>query len=211
MVLPGGKKVLPRLIEDLVRLDHSRFHLPRTPSGDHIFHVATGGTHREITLKYVPLSQQFNPDRRDKLRLEHVLGLVNMHAYQWDCYLGNGNHDQANLFIGLSTDTIYDLVAITGLPLEKIPEELHNRGLSTYVGNPILSRLDPLCHIANPWNQLPLKFRLPVSYKAFKAKRKTIGLDSPKAGELEAWAKESAAVQRGIVGPDALAHLAMPS
>ncbi|MCT8164091.1 MULTISPECIES: hypothetical protein [Pseudomonas] len=182
-------KNLPALLDDLLLANHARFRLPRTESGQPTRGVA-GPAMRYISYIYEARARQHAPDPRDQLRLEHVIGVTNRAAVQWDCYLQPGQHVPANLFITLSTETIYDIVALTGLELSQIPPELHTRGLSIYTGNHILSRLDPLSGIDNPWDRLRLRFRVPVSFKAFKAYRAERGLTTPAIAALEEWARE---------------------
>lgn len=187
------KKNLPKILEDLLSLNHTAFHLPRREDGNPVF----GGTRtntRSVGIYYEPYSKQHTPDPRDKLRLEHLLALANKRDYQWDCYLQPGEHVQANTFVTVSTETIHDIMVLTGLPLSDIPPELHSRGLNIYTGNHTLSRLDPLSRISNPWDGLALRFRLPLNYQAFKAYRRERGMDTPNATALEEWAKESAKV-----------------
>ncbi|MBM5458752.1 hypothetical protein H8F21_14385 [Pseudomonas sp. P66] len=182
-------KNLPALVHDLLLANHARFRLPRTESGQPMMGV-NGTNRRSIVFTYEALSRQSGPDRRDQLRLEHLIGVTNQAAAQWDCYLQPGQHVPANLFIALSTETIHDIMVLTGLPLSDIPPELHTRGLNIYSGNHILERLDPLSRIANPWESMRLRFRLPVSFKAFKAYRSKHGLKTPTIGLLESWARE---------------------
>lgn len=182
-------KNLPAILDDLLLANHARFRLPRTAEGRPMQGVQ-GSNGRNISYIYEPRSKQYGPDPRDKLLLEDVIGVTNKRAIQWDCYLQPGQHVQANLFITLSTDCIHDLVAITGLPLDEIPPELHSRGLNIYTGNHNLERLDPLSRIRNPWDKLTLRFRLPVSFKAFKAYRAERGHKTPATGELYDWGIE---------------------
>nr|WP_011923030.1 hypothetical protein [Pseudomonas fluorescens]CAM96254.1 hypothetical protein pQBR0222 [Pseudomonas fluorescens SBW25] len=182
-------KNLPAILDDLLLANHARFRLPRTESGRPMMGV-NGTNMRHIGYIYEPPSKQHAPDRRDKVRLEHFIGVTNRAAFQWDCYLQPGEHVQANLFITVSTDTIHDIKVLTGLSLADIPAELHSRGLDIYTGNHILTRLDPLSRIRNPWAGLTLRFRLPVSFKAFKAYRAAHGLTTPTTGALEQWGLE---------------------
>ena len=64
------------------------------------------------------------------------------------------------------------------------------------MGNSILDRIDPLADIQNPWNRLELRYRVPVSLKAFKAVRRSRGLHIPKATEIEAYARQQAEEDR---------------
>jgi hypothetical protein len=182
-------KNLPAILGDLLLANHARFRLPRTESGRPMMGV-NGTNMRHIGYIYEPPNKQHAPDRRDKVRLEHFIGVTNRAAFQWDCYLHPGEHLQANLFITVSTDTIHDIITLTGLTLREIPAELHSRGLDIYTGNHNLSRLDPLSRIRNPWSELALRFRLPVSFKAFKAYRAAQGLTTPTTGALEQWGLE---------------------
>lgn len=179
-------KHLPAMLDDLLLANHARFRLPRTESGRPMMGV-NGTNVRHIGYIYEPPSKQYAPDRRDKVRLEHFIGVTNREAFQWDCYLQPGKHVQANLFITMSAETIYDIKTLTGLDLADIPPELHSRGLDIYTGNHILSRLDPLSRVRNPWAGLTLRFRLPVNFKAFKAYRAAQGLKTPAIGALEQW------------------------
>lgn len=118
---------------------------------------------------------------------------LNLIDYQSVCYrCAADRSEQAQLFIELDVSSVFDLMAVTGLPFEQIPVELRHRGISTYTGNSILDRIDPLSQIRNPWDKLSLSYVVPVSLKAFKTVRRRLGLPIPKAPELEAYAREQA-------------------
>ncbi|WP_019334951.1 hypothetical protein [Pseudomonas syringae] len=113
-------------------------------------------------------------------------------AWQTSNVICTGVQQEAQLFFSLDVSSVFDLMRVTGLSFERIPPELRHLGISTYVGNSILSRLDPLSDLRNPWDKPQLSFVLPVSLQAFKEFRRRRGLSIPKAGELEAFANQQA-------------------
>ena len=122
--------------------------------------------------------------------MSETLKLIDYNSVCYRCAVDRT--EQAQLFISLDVSSVYDLMTLTGLPLEKIPVELRHRGIDIYTGNSILDRIDPLSHIRNPWDKLKLSYVLPVSLKAFKDFRRKRGLPIPKAAELEDYARELA-------------------
>lgn len=200
----AAAKNLPNLIDDLLALNHERFCID-TPENQEVLEVlgrgkpvkGMGGTvgllssFRSIMLSYVPVRTQY-PSRHDQGEpsLPKTLGLID---YDSNCYrCAVDSSEEAQLFIALDASSVCDLMNITGLPLEKIPVELHHRGMDIYIGNSILDRIDPLSNIRNPWDKFKLPYVLPVSLKAFKKLRRSRGLPIPRATELEDYAKELA-------------------
>ncbi|MFM5296553.1 hypothetical protein ACEUAI_20200 [Aeromonas veronii] len=195
---------LPNLIGDLLALNHERVCID-TPAYQEVLQALSGGkpmkgmggamsvlnSYRSISLSYVPVRKQ-HLSRRDQgeLSLAKTMGLIDYESVCYRCAVDRS--EEAQLFIALDTSSVFDLMTITGLPLETIPVELHYRGMDIYVGNSILDRIDPLSHIRNPWDKFKLPYALPVSLKAFKNFRRSQGLPVPKATELEAYAKEQA-------------------
>ncbi|HHP5494139.1 TPA: hypothetical protein ACSCYS_004551 [Aeromonas veronii] len=177
----AAAKYLPNLIDDLLALNNDRLYV-NTPT-HHKF--------RSIKLRYVPVREQF-PSRRhqDVPSLSKTLKLIDYNDVCYRCAVDRT--EEAQLFITLDISSVFDLMTVTGLPLDKIPAELRHMGTDIYTGNSILDRIDPLSSLRNPWDQLKPSYVLPVSLKAFKGFRRSRGLPTPKADELEAYAKELA-------------------
>lgn len=197
-------KHLPNLIDDLLALNHERFCVDTPAHQDALRALGRGklvvgkgdnvqvaNSFRSIKLRYVPVRKQYVSHRhRGEPSMSETLNLID---YQSVCYrCAADRSEQAQLFIELDVSSVFDLMTVTGLPFEQIPVELRHRGISTYTGNSILDRIDPLSHIRNPWDKLSLSYVVPVSLKAIKAVRRRLGLPIPKAPELEAYAREQA-------------------
>lgn len=191
-------KYLPKLIDDLLALDHHRF------SVDKPVHLAAqkalgngryNSYFRTIQVRYEPVRKQTIPWRnRTGRSLANTLRLID---YKYACYrCAVDRNDEAQLFISLDVTTVFDIMTVTGLALDQIPAELRHLGVDNYVGNSILDRIDPLADVQNPWNRLELRYQLPVSLKAFKAVRRSRGLHIPKATEIEAYARQQAEEDR---------------
>ena len=202
----AAAKNLPNLLDDLLTLNHERFQIDTPEMLAQWQNVKSGfnpeegfrpGTiahrlkrPRAVTLRYTPSRKQ-HPARRDTPpSLSKALKLEEYYYGSTHCVLDRDQ--EAQVFIGLETTLVLDLMLITGLSLKDIPPELHSRGTEVYVGNNILDRLDPLSNVRNPWKNLKLHYSVPVSLQAFKAYRRKKGLKTPAAPELEAFARESA-------------------
>lgn len=187
----AAKKNLPNLIDDLLCMNHQvvQISTPELKSQLDNFGVGHHHARRYIALDYIPAKDQHAPCKGDPIRFEKILKLANYAYFQYDCYLAK--YERALLFVTLPVETVQDIMNITGLPLSKIPPELHDRGPAYNPGNSNLDRIDPLSTLRNPWAALKLSFRLPFSLKAFKDYRRQRGLDTPNAAELGSWAKQT--------------------
>lgn len=187
----AAKKNLPNLIDDLLCMNHRvvQINTPELIAELDQHNVGHRHERRAIALEYIPSKDQFSPSKNDPIRFERILKLANYAFFQYDCYLAP--YEKALLFLKLPVETVQDIMNITGLPLSKIPPELHHRGLDSYTGNSNLDRIDPLSTLGNPWDKLPLAFRLPLSMKSFKDYRKHKGLDTPNAADLQEWARKT--------------------
>lgn len=176
----------PEYADAMARLDVGADAFVQSSSGC----VRIMGSAREVRIYYTPVAKQNTHVDPEDYTLADALGLRDTH---YDCYRCALDPSQnAQLFIVASLNSIIDLMKFTGLPLDEIPPELHDRGIEHYTGNSILDRVDPLSVPKNPWKDLRLQFLLPVSLKAFKAYRRRLGLTTPRAAELEEWAREEA-------------------
>jgi len=177
----AAAKYLPNLIDDLLALNNDR--LCVNMPANHSF--------RAIKLRYVPVRNQ-HPSRRHQGEpsLSKTLKLIDYSDVCYRCAVDRA--EEAQVFITLDVSSVFDLMTVTGLPLDKIPAELRHMGTNIYTGNSILDRIDPLSSLRNPWDRLKLSYVLPVSLKAFKGFRRSRGLPIPKADELETYAKELA-------------------
>ena len=204
----AAAKHLPNLIDDLLALNHERVWVDTPAHQEALRGLGKGEllkgkgdnvrvlySSRSIKIRYEPVRKQSIP-RRDRagLSLANTLRLIDyMIDYNYGCYrCAADRREEAQLFISLDVSSVFDLMTVTGLPLEGIPAELRHRGVDTYTGNSILDRIDPLSHIRNPWDGLTLYYNLPVSLKAFKELRRRRGLPIPRATELEAYANQQA-------------------
>ncbi len=177
----AAAKYLPNLIDDLLALNNDRLWV-NMPAHHH---------YRSIKLRYVPVREQHPSQRHQGVpSLSKTLKLIDYRDICYRCAVDR--NEEAQLFITLDVSSVHDLMTVTGLPLDKIPVELRHMGINTYIGNSILDRIDPLSCVRNPWDRLKLSYVLPVSLKAFKGFRRSRGLPTPKANELEAYAKELA-------------------
>lgn len=198
----AAAKYLPKLIDDLMALNHERVSVD-TPAHQEALRALGQGklvsgkgsgvhvlySHRSIKIRYEPVRKQYVGTRaRAGKSLADTLRLID-YTYGFYCCAVNRN-EEAQLFISLDVSSVFDVMTVTGLPLEGIPAELRHLGVDTYTGNSILNRLDPLSHIRNPWDQLSLYYTVPVSLKAFKALRRSRGLHIPRATEVEKYAQE---------------------
>ena len=145
-------------------------------------------------MSYIPPRHRFAPDRKTGPSLAKSMGLELYELHSTVCALDQ--EEEANVCLYLTTDSILDIVNITGLSVSDIPVELHSRGIKTYVGNSILSRIDPMACLKNPWDELRLSFILPLSLSALKKRRREMGLSTPRSGLLESFAEESSAAAR---------------
>jgi hypothetical protein len=201
---------MPNIIDDLIALNHERFWLDREELSGEVellrseLKGSSGGDSqpveiplnqgRGIRLSYIPPRHRFAPDRKTGPSLAKSMGLELYELHSTVCALDQ--EEEANVCLYLTTDTILDIVNITGLSVSDIPVELHSRGIKTYVGNSILSRIDPMASIKNPWDELRLSFILPLSLSALKKRRREMGLSTPRSGLLESFAEESSAAAR---------------
>ena len=200
----AAAKYLPNLIDDLLALNHERFCVDSPAHQDALRALGRGklvqgkgntaqvvSSFRAIKLWFQPVRKQHLPYRhRDIPSMSETLKLID---YNSGCYRCAADRSEpAQLFIELDVSSVFDLMTVTGLPYEKIPAELRHRGISTYTGNSILDRIDPISHIRNPWDSLILSYIVPVSLNAFKTVRRRLGLPIPKASELEVYAREHA-------------------
>lgn len=200
----AAAKFLPKLVDDLLALNHQRVWVDKPAHREALVGLDKGElikgegsklqvlySFRAIKIHYEPVRRQSIPVRsRAGQSLANTLRLID---YNWVCYRCAVDREQeAQLFITLDVSSVFDLMTVTGLPLEGIPPELRSRGVKTYTGNSILERIDPLSDIRNPWDNLTLHYTLPVSLKAFKELRRSRGLPIPKANEVEAYAVQEA-------------------
>lgn len=203
-------KYLPKLIDDLLALNHERFWVD-TPAHQEALHalgkgklvsgkgsgVQVANSYRTIKIRYEPV-RKHHVGRRDQaaLSMASTLRLIDYTYGFYRCAVDR--EDEAQLFISLDVSSVFDVMTVTGLSLDAIPAELRHLGVDTYTGNSILDRVDPLSHIKNPWDRLTLHYNLPVSLKAFKALRRSRGLPIPKVVELEAYARQQAEEARRL-------------
>ncbi|MPQ69473.1 hypothetical protein [Pseudomonas sp. MWU12-2323] len=200
----AAAKYLPKLIDDLLALNHERVWVDTPAHQDALRALGNGNlvigkgsgvqvitSFRSIKIRYEPVRKQ-HVGRRDRagLSMATTLGLIDYTYGFYRCAVDR--QDEAQLFIGLDVLSVFDVMTVTGLALEGIPAELRHMGVDTYTGNSILDRIDPLSHIRNPWDRLTLHYNLPVSLKAFKELRRRRGLLIPRATELEAYASQQA-------------------
>ncbi|MDR8015658.1 hypothetical protein [Ectopseudomonas guguanensis] len=200
----AAAKYLPNLLDDLLALNHERFCVDSPAHQEALRALGRGklvngkgnnvqvvSSYRSIKVWYEPVRKQHLPYRhRDMPSMSETLNLID---YSNACYRCAANRSEpAQLFVELDVSSVFDLMTVTGLSFDKIPAELRHRGISTYTGNSILDRIDPLSDVRNPWDKLSLSYVVPVSLKAFKAVRRSLGLSIPKATELEVYAREQA-------------------
>lgn len=200
----AAAKYLPKLVDDLMALNHERVSVDTPAHQDALLALGQGklingkgsgvqviNSHRSIKIRYEPVrNQRVGSRARAGKSLADTLRLID-YTYGFYCCAVN-REEEAQLFISLEVSSVFDVMTVTGLPLDGIPAELRHLGVDTYRGNSILDRIDPLGDIRNPWDQLSLYYTVPVSLKAFKALRRSRGLHIPRAMEVEKYAQQLA-------------------
>gem|GEM_PF-5421609 len=199
----AAAKNIPNILGDLLALNHARFHIDTdahkavlmqlgraAPCAGKASNVRLMTNYRSINLDYVPRREHYRylPREKGYPSLANALKLEDYSYARYRCAVER--EEDAQLFLCLTVSCVLDLMNIAGLTLDEIPPELHHIGVTTYQGNSILDRIDPLGGVSNPWDKITLGFRLPVSLKAFKSFRRERGLETPKASELIEFAKE---------------------
>lgn len=199
------KKNLPNILDDLLTFNNQRFQILDRAQGElpaallqaGVEHIQTStgvvsviGTYRRIMIKHYPVRNQYQNlmHPRTEKKLPHALGLVNLQDGEYRCCLSSNT--PAQLLIRLEVKSVIDIMNICGLSFAKVPPELQHLGLRIYSGNSILNRIDPLLGIQNPWDKVNLDFTVPVSFQQLKIRRKALGLDTPKIGELESFVEK---------------------
>lgn len=187
------KKNLPNILEALLTGDVRPFQLLQEKY-QHLYDrlgmanlafptsVTSLNSNRKPTYEHVPTAKQYAPTKRDGPSLARTLGLVSLRWLSTSCVLDKMS--DATVFVTVPMDHVIDILNVTGLAWEKLPEEIQYYGMPDDMSNTILSRVDPLQALQNPWNRLQLRFRLPVNLNNFKAYRKERGLKTPLAGRL---------------------------
>lgn len=203
----AAAKHLPNLIDDLLALNHERMFVTSPAhnearavlgmSEDSLKHSddATVADFRTLRIEHRPVAQQRIPSRSHAvISLSSALKLID---YQFGYYLCAKDRSlEAQMVISLNISSVLDLITVTGLPIGRIPPELHRFGIETYVGNSILNRLDPLSHIRNPWDGMQFYYNVPVSWHCVKAALRSRGLTAPRIADMEAYADKSAKALR---------------
>lgn len=154
---------LPNLVDDLIAINHSQFYLP-----SHLKLV------RQVHFRRIDKNFISSKDSANTL-----IKMLDLYANKMAmCYLGQleGENAEADHVFQLRIDNVFDLVNITGVCREELPEELYNYGLKQVTANTILDTHDPVSLIKNPWNDLSFTFSLPVSREAVQKRRKERGL-----------------------------------
>lgn len=178
---------LPNILEALLtgdsasfQLDHSKFNELRMQLG---FSPFMASERRKIRFEYIPARKQPYPRKTDGPSLAKALKLVRLRDL-CVCSVLNDN-ERAQVFVSLPVTNALDLVNLTGVGWEKLPEELQHFGMPEVGGNSILERLDPLQSITNPWRFFAPRFVVPVGLNGLKAFRRAHGLATPKADDLK--------------------------
>ncbi|HGN3115164.1 TPA: hypothetical protein ACKRQV_001248 [Pseudomonas aeruginosa] len=178
---------LPNILEALLtcdsssfQLDHPKFTELRTQLGFSSF-MATD--RRKIRFEYIPARKQPYPRKTDGPSLAKALKLVSLRNL-CVCSALNDN-ERAQVFISLPVTNALDLVNLTGVSWDKLPEELQHFGMPEVGGNSILERLDPLQSLTNPWRFFAPRFVVPVGLNGLKAFRRVHGMATPKADDLK--------------------------
>jgi len=90
------------------------------------------------------------------------------------CYFTNGQASYVAKFYVRDSDSI---ARVCNLSVSDLPDVLqHVRGVDRYIGNSILSRIDPLDNLKNPWNKLDYSIEIALSKRALNAIRKEYGI-----------------------------------
>jgi hypothetical protein len=93
---------------------------------------------------------------------------------KWSCTVTDS---RAQVFAKLKPETPQAIADICGVPVEELPFFLQKYYVHyPYTGNHILTRIDPLDRLKNPWNELELHVIVAMSKSAFHKGRKELGL-----------------------------------
>lgn len=181
---------LPALLPALVSLDHDAFSMHQHPGACRILEKTT--LVRQV--HFVKCKQRWIKKSREASTLIRRTKLLAGH--EACCYLQKHiDHTEVHSdhrFI-LNLSNIFDLMNVTGLPRESFPDCLQHYGLPQNLGNTLLSTVDPLDLILDPWSKLVFTFSLPVSRTAVNRQRKAIGLKAlPDADVLPHYWQRSA-------------------
>lgn len=164
---------LPALLPALVSLDHDAFSMHQHPGACRILEKTT--LVRQV--HFVKCKQRWIKKSREASTLIRRAKLLAGH--EACCYLQKHiDHTEVHSdhrFI-LNLSNIFDLMNVTGLPRESFPDCLQHYGLPQNLGNTLLSTVDPLDLILDPWSKLVFTFSLPASRATVNRYRKAIGL-----------------------------------
>jgi hypothetical protein len=181
---------LPALIPSLVSLNHDAFSMHQHPGACRILEK----TALVRQVHFVKCKQRWIKKASEASTLIRRARLLAGH--EACCYLQKHlNHTEVHSdhrFI-LNLSNIFDLMNVTGLPRGAFPDCLQHYGLPKNLGNTLLSTIDPLDLILDPWNKVVFTFSLPVSRTAVNQHRKTLGLKAlPDAASLPHYWQSSA-------------------
>jgi len=176
-------KNIPNLIDDLTSLNHERFDISKIVRSSEGCGLIPRSIFRMIHLAEAPQHSRFiwSKDTKNKpsVFLE-ALKLYSKREGRTSCYFDKEldiEQDDAELRLYLNISNAYDISIVTGIPVDKLPLELQTYGLTEgNLHSYMDSFVDPLDTIQNPWDNLKLRFSLPVSKKGLNIKRKALGL-----------------------------------
>lgn len=163
---------LPNIIDKLVAFDHAAFSIK--PQLAELRNAKTGlstsHTYREVFL----VKAQFKYLKEaSKVCFEQAIG--NFEHHEFTCHFSG--EESPDYRICLAVSTACDIELLTGIPREELPPELRTYGL-TSEGRPglMLDIADPVECLHNPWDQLEIFYRIPVSIQGLNERRKALGL-----------------------------------
>ena len=142
-------------------------------------------------MERVPIAGDEGKNRRDYLYTEYTNGSLWFHSgNRGRKYLCFETSAPAYWLVKFVPETTEHLAMLCGCSIAELPDVLqHWTQLAKYVGNSILSRIDPMeWKVKNPWNELPFTLLYFVSVSGLKAIEKRLGAKS----------KERTALQRNI-------------
>lgn len=164
---------LPALLPALVTLDHDAFSMHQHPGACRML----AKTELVRQVHWVKCTHRWINSPSDASTLIRIAKLRVGH--EACCYLQKHfDHQDVHSdhrFI-LNISNIFDLMNVTGLPRDQFPDCLQHYGIPQHLGNTVLSTVDPMDLLLDPWNSLVFTFALPVSRAAVNRHRKSLGL-----------------------------------
>lgn len=164
---------LPSLLPALLTLSHDTFSMYQHPGACRILDK----TDLVRQVHWVACKHRWFSKSTEASQLIRLAKLIDGH--EACCYVQkhlHGKKVRSNHRLILQLNNIFDLMNVTGLQRDEFPPCLRDYGLPRHLGNTLLSTVDPVDLMFDPWNSLVFTFALPVSKSAVNQYRKAQGL-----------------------------------